>query len=150
MALVSFRPSDPFDGLLDLQGELDQLLTHPNLGLNLGPSGAGAFPQLNIFRDQAGDLIVRAEVPGIKPDGLELSVEPRRLTLRGQRNQNERVGKGSYHRRERRLGEFSRIIQLPEDLDAAKASAEVRNGLLTVTIPRSEQAKPRQITIQRG
>jgi HSP20 family protein len=147
MALVSLRSSGPLDSLLELQRDLESLLQHPARGLDIGPSAAGVFPALNAFRASDGTFVVRAEVPGIKPDALEITVEPRRLTLRGNREIGSRSS-GSYHRRERQMGNFARSIQLPEDLDPAAASAACRNGLLTVRIPQRESARPRQITVQ--
>jgi len=92
-------------------------------------------------------LVVRAEVPGVKPQDLQVDVEPRRLSIRGARPAEERRN-GSYHRRERQCGSFSRIIQLPEDLDPTKATAQCRNGMLTVRIPKTEEAKPRRIDVR--
>ena len=146
MALVSFSGLDPFGGLLELQDALDRLLQNPSLGLNLGLAGASVFPSLNIFDDQEG-MVVRAEVPGIPADKINVSVESRRLTISGERPTAKRE-KGSYHRRERRYGEFARSVQLPEDMDAGRATAECRNGLLTVRIPKAAAAKPRQISVR--
>jgi HSP20 family protein len=147
MALVSFSGIDPFGGMLELQDALERLLQNPGLGWNLGLAGSNVFPSLNMFHDKDG-LVVRAEVPGIPPDQIAVTVEHRRLSITGKRQQVDR-DKGSYHRRERRYGEFARSVQLPEDVDADKATAECRNGLLTVRIPKSAAAKPRQISVQR-
>jgi len=148
MAIVSLSGFDPFGGLLGLQDALDRLLQNPNLGINLGLSGASVFPALNFFIDEDG-VVVRAEVPGIPADKINVSVEPRRLTISGESAPAQR-DKGSYHRRERRFGQFSRSVQLPEELDAEKASAECKNGLLTVRIPKTPAAKPRKISVQRA
>jgi HSP20 family protein len=146
MALVSFRGLSPLDGLLELQSSLERLLDQPGLGLNLGPSAGGLFPALNIFEDPSGGVIFRAEIPGIAPEDLDVTVEPGRLSLGGERRAPE--GKRSYHRRERRFGRFSRTVQLPEGLDPAQVTAECRDGVLSVRIARSEAAKPRQVKIQ--
>lgn len=146
MALVSLTGLDPFAGIFELQAALDRLLANPNLGLNLGPSGAGVFPPLNIFLAEDG-VVVRAEIPGISAEQVNVTAEPRRLTISGERAPLT-PEKGSYHRRERRYGSFSRSVQLPSELDADKASAECRNGLLTVRIPKTAAAKPRQISVR--
>lgn len=146
MALVSWRGFDPFGDLFELQAALERMLQNPGLGLNLGPSGAGVFPPLNIFHDEGG-VVVRAEVPGIPSSQISVTAEPRRLTISGERTAAG-AEKGSYHRRERRSGQFSRAVQLPEGLDTEKASAHCRNGLLTVRIPRTPAAKPRQISVK--
>ena len=141
MAVVSF---DPVEGLLRLQEELDRFFGKPVF--DLGLTGPNVFPLINVFTDRDG-LVVRAEVPGIKPDQLHVQVEPGRLTISGERS----AGAGtetSFHRRERRYGNFSRTIQLPRDLDPEQARAECRNGLLTVRIPKQAAAKPRQIDVR--
>jgi len=146
MALVSFGGLDPFENLLDLQRELDRLLAQPNQGLNMGLSARGVFPPVNIFEDQQGNFIFRAEVPGIAPEEIEVSVENRRLTISGERKPTG--GSGALHRRERRFGRFSRTLQLPENLDAEKVSADCRDGVLTVRIGRREETKPRKIDVR--
>lgn len=146
MALVSFGGLDPFENLLDLQRELDRLLAQPNQGLNMGLSARGVFPPVNIFEDQQGNFIFRAEVPGIAPEEIEVSVENRRLTISGERKPTG--GSGALHRRERRFGRFSRTLQLPENLDAENVSADCRDGVLTVRIGRREETKPRKIDVR--
>jgi len=146
MAFVSFRGLSPLDSLVELQNNLARLLEEPARGLDLGPSSRGLFPPVNMFADKDGALVVRAEVPGIAPDDLDVTVETRRLTISGERKPP--AGEGSYHRRERRFGQFSRTIQLPEDLDVGKVSARCLDGVLTVQIARTEAAKPRPIEVQ--
>jgi HSP20 family protein len=138
--------SNAVNELLHLQGELDALLRSPRSDLFSGPSAAGVFPPINIFRNASGDAVVRAELPGVKPENLSLTVERRRLTLSGERT-SEGPENGGYHRRERAWGKFSRSIELPADLDVERAEATFRNGVLTLRIPRAEAAKPRQITV---
>ena len=141
MPRVSF---DPVQGLLHLQSELDRFFGKPSY--NLGLTGPNVFPLINVFTDKDG-LVVRAEVPGIKPAQLNVSVEAGHLTISGERAAATGQ-KGSYHRRERQFGTFSRNIQLPRDLDTEHAAAECRNGVLTVHIPRQAAAKPRNIEVR--
>jgi len=141
MALVSF---DPGEGLLRLQEELDRFFGKPLF--DLGLTGPNVFPLVNVFTDKDG-FVVQAEVPGVKTEHLNVQIDPGRLTISGERT----LGTGkdvSYHRRERRYGSFSRVIQLPRDLDPEQARAEYRNGLLTVRIPKHSAAKPRQIEVR--
>ncbi len=142
MTLFSF--SDPVQGLLSLQRELDRLSHNPQ-GYDLGPSGVGVFPPINVFAD--GDaVIVRAEVPGIDPNAIHVKIENRTLSIAGERPEPAR-GKGSHHRRERRHGKFARSLQLPDQLDSEQATAECRHGLLTVRIAQRASAKPRHVKI---
>jgi len=147
MALVSLR-NDPFGGLLDLQGALDRLLHEPTPPWSFGPSSRGVFPPINVFTDQEGALVVRAEAPGIDPEKIDVNVEPQRLTLSGERTTPDASdGAAGVHRRERRFGRFSRSLQLPADLDPEKATASYQDGILTVRIEKAETAKPRRVTV---
>jgi len=141
MALVSVNP---FESLLELQRELERSLAAPYLNLE---GGAQVFPPVNVFADE-DSLVIRAEVPGFKTEDIGLTLARDCLTLTGKRQPEDHTKPGSYHRRERAFGSFSRSIQLPKDLDPEKASAQCLNGLLTVRIPKAEAAKPRQITVQ--
>jgi HSP20 family protein len=147
MALLSFRDVDPIDSLLNLQRELDQFLRSPSW-FDFGPPVAGVFPPINVFTDGDG-LVVRAEVPGIKPENLNVTAERQTLTISGERERSgPEAGNGSYHRRERRFGKFARSVQLPVELDTSQATAECRNGVLTVRIPKRAEAKPRQVQVK--
>lgn len=142
MAWVSVNP---FESLLELQQELDRSLTAPAPSFNLA-GGSHAFPPVNVFVE--GDsLVIRAEVPGFKTNQIALTLRQGCLTLTGERRPDEHAKPGSYHRRERECGSFSRSIQLPPDLDPENATALCRNGLLTVRIPKAEVVKPRQIPV---
>jgi len=146
MALLRFRSdSGPMSGLLSLQQELERFLRNPNFSLGL--SAYGEFPPINVFADGEGVLVI-AEAPAIDAQTLNLTVHGRSLTLSGERKTDEPKDKASYHRRERQVGKFSRSIQLPEDLDLGKAEAKYEAGLLTVRVPKAEQSKPRQISVQ--
>ena len=143
MALVSFA-NDPVQGILTLQRELERFLGKP-YGSEMGTSAGGVFPPVNVFRSRDA-LVVKAEVPGVDPSTVQVSVEGRTLTIAGERADSAQ--KASFHRRERRFGKFSRSLQLPEDVDGTKSTAECRNGVLTLTIPKREEAQPRQIQVQ--
>jgi HSP20 family protein len=145
MTLYTLRNLNPMSGLLELQRQLDRFLQRP-AGFDLGPSGSGVFPPLNVFSDADG-LVVRAEVPGVDPASIDVSIERRRLTISGERLAAKQ-GQGSYHRRERRFGQFSRTIQLPDDLDPNQAQAKCHNGLLTVRVHKRAEARPRQVKIE--
>lgn len=145
MALISFGPHfDPFAGIAELQRELDRYLSNPT-GFDFGVSGRGVFPPVNVFGNDDG-IVVRAEVPGITPESITLSIERRTLRVSGERTPVAPKN-GSFHRRERSSGKFSRSLQLPADLDTEKATADCRNGVLTIRIPRAEASRPRTIAI---
>jgi HSP20 family protein len=127
-----------------LQSELDRFFGKPSF--DLGLSGPNVFPPINAFTDNDA-LLVRAEVPGIGPDGITVQFDSGRLTIAGERTEPA-TQQGSYHRRERRFGRFSRTIQLPRDLDPEKAMADIRNGVLTVRIPKHAAAQSRRIDVR--
>jgi HSP20 family protein len=145
MALLRFQDLDPVRHLLALQKELDRFQRNP--GFSLGASGHGAFPPVNIFEDPEG-VVVIAELPGVEPDALNVAGQGSTLTISGERRRENAANAVGYHRRERPFGEFSRSIQLPDNLDLSKATATCTAGVLTVRITKAESAKPRQINVQ--
>ena len=147
MALIRFSPRfSPLDALLSLQRELDRTFESPTSGFDLGVSGRGVFPPTNVFNDKDG-YIVRMEVPGVTPESLTIESHGRTLTISGKRETSAPEG-ASFHRHERNSGEFSRSLQLSNDLDLTKAEATCKHGMLTVRIPKKDEAKPRQIEIK--
>jgi HSP20 family protein len=146
MALFRFAPDfGSVSGLLNLQRELERAFEKP-LGVDFGLSGRGVFPPVNIFSDRDG-YVIRVEIPGVPAGGINIETNGRTLTISGRRDLGT-ANKGSYHRREREQGEFSRSLQLPGDLDLSAAKASCKQGLLTIRIPKKAEAKPRQIAVQ--
>jgi HSP20 family protein len=146
MALLRFDTFDPVSGLLALQSELDRALRSPDF--NLGLSGPGAYPPINIFESEDSLLLI-AEVPGLELDDLKISGAGRTLALSSVRKPLKMAGdEQGYHRRERAQGEFTRSMQVPEQFDLARAEAKYEKGMLIVRVPKREEAKPRQISVQ--
>jgi HSP20 family protein len=146
MALLRYSPDfDPVSSLTALQSDLERFLRNPAYGL--GVSGSGGFPPVNIFDSDDG-LAVIAEVPGVDPQHIMVSGQGHTLTIKGERRRETSTEATGYHRRERSFGEFSRSVQLPEQLDLDKAAASYDAGVLTVRIPKAESAKPRQISVK--
>lgn len=112
-----------------------------------GRAGAGVFPAVNITEDAAA-FYVSAELPGVNSADLELNVTANQLTMAGERKISEEDADARYHRREREAGRFSRAIALPGDIDPENVKARLADGVLTVTIAKTEKAKPRQIAVQ--
>ena len=109
--------------------------------------GAGVFPPMNITQDDE-NFYLRAEVPGIKPAELSISALRNRVAISCKREiprEHERV---SYHRKERPEGAFNRSVTLPVEVDAERIDARYTDGILTLTLPKAEQAKPRQIAVR--
>lgn len=95
-------------------------------------------------------FVVKASVPGVKPDDLEITYNDRVLTIKGEMHEDRAVEQSRYHMRERRYGKFSRSISLPGTIDADHIQANYDAGVLTLTLPKTEEAKPRRIAIQNG
>ena len=109
---------------------------------------ARRYPLINLHENQ-DTLYVEALAPGIDPASLELSVMDHTLTISGEKRRHpEDIKPEAFHRSEREAGRFRRSIELPIEVDANNVKADYRNGLLLVTLPKSERAKPKQIAVQ--
>lgn len=105
-------------------------------------------PAVDIYENDKHEIIIKAEMPGLRKDDIDVSVENNTLTLRGQRERESSVKEEQYHRVERAYGVFSRSFSLPQTIDAANVQAEYKDGVLTLTLPKREEAKPRQVQVQ--
>src|SRR5438309_11609411 len=129
---------DPFDALQQFQQAIDAYRSSSWLGS--GPSGAGSFPPLNVFR-QGEDIVVIAEVPGVRKSDLQIEIKDRTIRIAGTKS----VPYGdnaSVHRRERRAGAFNRSISLPIGVDIDRVKAKCRDGILAVNLARSGRDRP--------
>ena len=105
------------------------------------------MPPVDIYETASHEIVVKAEAPGLKREDIDLTVENNILTIRGERKKDEGISEDCYHRVERTFGPFSRSFTLPPTVDASRVRAEYRDGVLTVTIPVREEARPRQIQV---
>lgn len=105
-------------------------------------------PAVDIYSTADRELVIKAELPSIKGDDIELTVEGDTLTLRGERKLDTEVSKEQFHRIERSFGSFCRTFTLPPTVDASKVTAECNAGVLTVRLPLREEAKPTHIKVQ--
>ena len=138
--------TSPFEELERMRRQMDWLSGGLSRGL-FGQPPAGVFPQMNVTEDK-DNYYLRAELPGFKADELDISVTGDTLSIAGERRLPVEDKKAQYHRREREAGRFSRIISLPTQMDANRVEARCTDGVLTVTMPKSEAAKPKQIAIK--
>ncbi len=132
----------------ELEGEFDRLLSHPFQPRYIWPRVWGKVG--NVDTDvymNADNLVVRATVPGAKPEDLNATIANNVLTIEGKSGSEEEGKEGEYLHRESRLGSFRRSVTLPRDLGIEKAEASYENGVLIVTIPRSEGSKPQALKI---
>jgi HSP20 family protein len=141
MALYRWTMRNPFMQLHEMQDEMSRLMREFAGDAPLST----AVPQLNVYDD--GDAFhVRAELPGLRQDRLDISVAGDVLTVKAERPQEE--GRGSYHRRERSFGTYSRSVTLPDAVDVDHVRANYQHGVLEVTLPRAPESRPRKIAIE--
>jgi HSP20 family protein len=134
---------DPFDALVQFQQALDTFRTSGWLGA--GPSAGGTYPPLNIFR-KGDDIVVIAEVPGIRKSDLEVQVRGNTIRVAGSKTV-EYGDKAALHRRERLVGRFDRAFTVPVEIDADHVKAECRDGILALHLPRAERDRPKSIAV---
>jgi len=104
-------------------------------------------PAVDIYSNGQHELVLKAELPDMKEDQFELTVEDNTLTLRGEKKLDTEVAQEHFHRIERSYGSFARSFALPPTVDASKVNAEYKTGVLTVRLPLREEAKPRHIKV---
>ncbi len=145
---------NPFTDIDALRQEIDRLFDES--GFAAVPFSQVAFlpgrsprryPLINLYEDK-DSLYVEALAPGVDPNSLGLTVVHNNLTISGEKLQNsEQVKPEAFHRNERASGKFIRTVELPVEVNEANVKAEYKNGLLVVTLPKAEKAKPKQITV---
>ncbi|MCX7885678.1 MAG: Hsp20/alpha crystallin family protein [Verrucomicrobiae bacterium] len=140
---------DPFAGLADLQEEMNRLfdLSLRRLGRT---SWEGAFvPMIDVI-EQKDHYLVKAELPGLSKDDVNVTLQDNLLTIKGEKKHEAETQDANFYRRERLYGAFCRTIELPATVDAKKIEAHFKDGVLTVKLPKTEEAKPRQIEVKVG
>ena len=143
---LSIGPRNPwtiFDELESIQSDMNRLLA----GAEAPRRARAAYPPLNVWSTAEG-LVLDAEMPGVDPRDVEISVVGDELSLHGKVNVQEPAAGETVLRRERPAGEFQRTLQLPFRANAGAVKATFKNGILRISIPRSEEEKPRKIAIE--
>jgi HSP20 family protein len=141
----TWRFRSPVDELYRMRQQLDQMFEDSRTPYQA--TAAGVFPLTNLSEDK-DNYYVRAELPGVKADELDIQVTANNIAISGERKIAAQEEGARYHRREREAGTFSRMIGLPGDVNTEKVQAKLVNGILTVMVPKAEAAKPRQISIK--
>ena len=131
MRLIKWQSPSLFDSLEDLWGTSQE---------------AGWSPAVDIYENK-DSLIIKAELPGIEQDKIDVSVQGDLLTIKGERKKESEVKEENYYRLERVSGSFQRSFTLPANVDATKISAAYKGGILELKVPKAEEAKPKQIKI---
>src|SRR6266849_7574028 len=145
MSIVRY---DPFRDLRTLQEEVNRLFS-TNLNRSFGDEGIGRgawSPSVDIYENK-DQIVLEAELPGMKQEDFDLTIENNVITLRGERRFEKTDDADNYHRVERSYGSFTRSFTLPQTVSSEGATAEYRNGVLRVTLPKREETKARRIEI---
>ena len=141
---------EPFRGLLNLQERMNRLFDESTRSMSRGPEeewtlGAWA-PAVDIY-ERGNDVILKAELPGLDPKDVDIRIENNVLTLKGERKFEQETKREDYHRVERSYGSFTRSFALPSTVDTTNVKAEYKDGVLRITLPKREEAKPKQIQV---
>jgi HSP20 family protein len=153
MAIIPWRPKDswwdPFRDLETIQSQMNKLFDSSLVKWTDRDTGLleGAWsPAVDIY-DSKDAVMVRADMPGMKKEEIDISVHGDALTLKGEKKHEEEKKDKGFVRTERFYGSFNRAIRLPAEVDAEKVEANYKNGVLELRLPKKEEAKPKQIKI---
>lgn len=145
MAIVKV---DPFRELAAMQDRMARLFGDVYLRDEDTAFRGSWTPAVDIFETEHHDLVLKAELPGMTREDIEVSVENGTLMMKGQKKFDETVREENYRRVERSYGQFHRSFTLPNTVDTSKVAADYKNGILTVKLPFREEAKPRTINVE--
>lgn len=153
MALIPWRPRemwwDPFRDLEAIQNEMNKLFDSSLL--RWGDRGVGLLegawsPAIDIY-DSKDNIMVKADIPGMKKDEIHVSVHGDTLIIKGEKKQEKETKEKDFVRTERFYGSFNRAIRLPAEVDVSGVSASYKNGVLELVLPKKEESKPKQLKI---
>jgi len=138
---------DPFREMMSLRSAMDRMIEN-SLGTGNSWSQPVSWDLALDVVENTENFMVRASVPGVKPDDIEITFTDNVLTIKGEVKSDKEISEDQYHMRERRYGSFSRSISLPNRIKSDAISATYDSGVLTLTLPKVEEVKPRRIQIQ--
>ena len=137
---MSIMHYDPFSSLKLFEDAVTRMLSEPS-------SGRPWSPAVDILETE-GDLVLKADLPDVKLEDIDIRVENQTLTVKGERRFEKEEKTKGYHRMERSYGTFVRSFTVPPTVESDRVSADYRNGVLTITLPKKEAAKPRQVKVE--
>ena len=141
---------EPFSDMMSLRNAMDRLLEDSFVRPSrFWPElGSGELPlELDVYQTDK-DVVVKATVPGVKPEEVDISLTGDILTIKGEHKEEQEVKEKDYLRKEHRYGTFSRSLQIPVPVKGDKAEAVFENGIVTLTLPKAEEVKPKQIKVK--
>jgi HSP20 family protein len=148
---MSMEQWDPFRQAMSLRDVMDRLLEESFVRPSLGRRGTGGESLAVDVRENEDQYVVEASLPGVKPEDVQIQVTGDTVTIRGETREEREQRRGeNVLMRERRMGSFSRSLRLPMPINAERAEAHFEHGVLTLTLPKAEQARPRRIEVRTG
>ena len=139
---------DPSREMMTMRQFMDRFFSDPVPGNFWGTGSSNQGFALDVA-EEADDYVIKASVPGVKPEDIDVTIADNVLTIRGESKDDQESKDENYHVRERRFGSFSRSISLPATVDADKVDANCENGVLTLRLPKSEAVKPKRINVNK-
>ena len=133
-------------GTSDAVGVINRLFDDMWRGAVVAPAASGFAPRLDVV-EREGEILVSAELPGLEEKDISAEVHGNVLTLQGEKKSEHEDRKAGWHWSERSYGRFRRVVELPIEVEADKASASFKNGVLTITLPKAESARVRSIPV---
>lgn len=151
MALIRWTPRtelwDPFTGLAEIQDEMNRLFDTSLQRTGRGEIGRAFLPAIDVVEEK-DSYLVKAELPGLAKEDVNVSLQDNYLTIKGEKKHETETKEANYYRCERSYGSFSRTVELPASVDAKKIDAHFKDGVLSVKLPKTEEAKPKQIEVK--
>mgnify|MGYP001121166250 CR=1 FL=1 len=138
---------DPFDALFSLREDFDEMFRNFFTGFTSPTLGKGVFPVMDVT-ETPEQFIIEAEVPGIQKENLKLSIKKDELVIEGEKKEENKKEGESFLRIERSYGSFRRSIRLPSEIDQSKVKAKYENGVLKISLPKTEKEKPKEIEVK--
>ncbi|OQY32956.1 MAG: heat-shock protein Hsp20 [Spirochaetaceae bacterium 4572_59] len=150
MAIVKWKNKnlyDPWAELTNLQSEINELFNYDRLPSTTGLFERSVTPAIN-FVEKENEYTVTCELPGLEEKDIDVSIASSVLTIKGNKKGSSEEKKGKYYKREIWSGGFQRTLSLPHMVDSEKISADLKDGMLTVSLPKKEEMKPKQISVK--
>lgn len=141
---------DPFRNVAGLQDEMERMFRDVMGTAQASPTSAGAFAPVLDVEEDTDHFTLHVELPGVKAQDVDITLEENVLTISGERSFYNERSTDTFRRIERRFGRFHRAVRLPDRVDVDNVAADFSDGLLTITVPKAEEAKPRRIAINAG
>ena len=149
MMAITRVETNPFREFATLQDRLNRMFGDNIYVRDEDVSGRpGWIPAVDIYETEGHDLVVKAELPGMEKENIEVNLSDHTLTIKGEKKKEEEIKEENYYRAERSYGGFLRTLELPKDVHADKVKASFKNGILEVRMPKTEEAKAKEVKVK--